>query len=331
MKYSLLILIGSLLYSCSSETKQESIANDSPFIPVESNFTTTDLLLPEGFTYKILFQAEENKVVRKDGKRFPAKGSHDVSVFIPDSVSPETKGILYIGHEGGNVSELGDGGGATVADLELVNGSWEVTSDFHNVDFSTVGGTLWNCGGSLTTNGTVLTCEEVCEPANETMYSSQDKNRDTTRFNNRPLWQNMGYIVEVDPVNKEAITKHWKMGRFVHEDALTTEDGKTVYLTNDNYPAVFFKFETAIPFDYSDGTLYAYQQSKDGESGTWLTMPMDTLSLLFANKTALELGATRFIRHEWIEEINDKFYITETGADQIDWSDYENNDQRVAK
>ncbi len=120
------------------------------------------------------------------------------------------------------------------------------------------------------------------------------------------------------------------MGRFIHEDVAATDDGKTVYLTNDNNPAVFFKFETVKPFDYSDGQLYAYQQSQDGETGSWIEMPMDTMSLLFANKKAIELEATRFIRHEWIEEVNGKLYITETGSDEFDWSKLERNAETAA-
>ena len=48
-------------------------------------------------------------------------------------------------------------------------------------------------------------------------------------------------------------------------------------------------------------------------------MPMDTMSLVYASKTAIELGATMFIRHEWLEKINGKIYICETGEDYFDW------------
>lgn len=293
------------------------------FSALPSDFTTDSLRLPEGFTYTVLFREEFDSVTRADGKRFPAKGSHDMSVFIPDEKFPETKGILYISHETKYADpNLGDGGGATVFDIEKSDdGKWQVVSEFRHVDFSGVGGTNRNCGGSLSPNGTVFTCEEVWAPSTANLWSNGKGHTDTSFQNGRPLWQNMGYVVEVDPHTGKAIQKHWKMGRFVHEDILFTEDGTTAYLTDDNSPGIFFKFITVEPFNYNDGQLYAYKQSADGGSGEWLSLPMDTLSLINCTKIAMEKGASMFIRHEWLEEINGKYYITETGEDNFDWSD----------
>lgn len=305
------------------DTTQAEVIDTTPlFQPIAATYTSDSLVLPAGFTYRILFQEEFSMVTRADGKKFPSKGYHDLSVFIPDKDSPETKGKLYISHESKAANaDLGDGGGATIFDLELIDGHWQVMGDFHHVDFSTVGGTNRNCGGSLSPNGTVFTCEEVWAPNTSYLWDNGKGHTDTTFQNGRPLWQNMGYVVEVDPNTKKAIRKHWKMGRMVHEDIYFTEDGKTAYLTDDNSPGVFFKFETKKAFDYNDGQLYAYKQSADGESGEWLTLPMDTLSLINCTKIAMEKGASMFIRHEWMQEINGKIYITETGEDHFSWSD----------
>ena len=330
--YSILLIV--LIQACGAENSEvlntdsdsipEVIVIDTipPFESIPSNLETTDLLLPEGFTYTVLFQETNDLVVRADGKKFPAKGSHDMSVFIPDATSPETKGQLYISHETKYAdANLGDGGGATIFDIELIDGHWKVVGDFKHVDFSTVGGTNRNCGGSLSPNGTVLTCEEVWAPNTSYLWSGGKGHTDTSFQNGRPLWQNMGYVVEVDPKTKKAVRKFWQMGRMVHEDVHCTPDGKTVYLTDDNSPGIFFKYETKKAFDYSTGQLYAYKQSEDGESGEWLTLPMDTLSLINCTKIAMEKGASMFIRHEWLQEINGKFYITETGEDNFDWAD----------
>ena len=49
-------------------------------------------------------------------------------------------------------------------------------------------------------------------------------------------------MVEVDPKTNKAIHKIYAMGRYMHEDAHCMPDRKTVYLSDDADPAVFFKF-----------------------------------------------------------------------------------------
>ncbi len=328
-KYFLPVLFFSII-SCGdseNETPELKLENDStllevvvdtipPFQSISSNFSTTDIVLPEGFTYKVLF-SEGDDVLTKDGSKFPAKGNHDLSVFIPDENSPNTKGILYVSHETKYKNEnLGDGGGATLFNIEKVDGDWQVIGDFEHVDFSGVGYTNRNCGGSLTPNGTIFTCEETWSHNTDYLYMDGKGMTDTSWVNGRPYWQNMGFIVEVDPIENKVIRKHYQMGKFVHEDALCTSDGKTVYLSDDMNPAVFFKYETNTPYDYNTGNLFAYQLDDDGVSGKWLTIPNDTTAWFNARAYALELGASMFIRHEWLEEINGKIYISETGDDE---------------
>ena len=172
MKLLILLSIPVIIFSCGAEeaVENETVQEDTvaielvdtipPFESIPSNFNTTDLLIPDGFTYRVIF-SEGDMVTRADGEKFPAKGKHDLTVFIPDESDPN-KGILYISHEtSGPNSDLGDGGGATVFDLVKTDGKWEVIGDFHHIDFSVVGLTNRNCGGSLGPNGNVFTCEEV--------------------------------------------------------------------------------------------------------------------------------------------------------------------------
>lgn len=315
----------------STQTIVEIIDTTPPFVPIESNFETKDLLLPEGFTYKVLF-SEGDDVTRADGQKFPAKGNHDMTVFVPNENEPNTKGILYVSHETKYKNEdLGDGGGATIFNIEKIDGQWEVVGDYNHVDFSGVGYTNRNCGGSLTPNGTIFTCEEAWAHSTDYLYQNGKGMTDTSWVNGRPYWQNMGYIVEVDPISKKVIKKHYQMGKFVHEDALCTKDGKAVYLSDDMNPSVFFKFETNTPFDYNSGQLFAYKLLDDGINGEWIELPNDTSAWVDIRNVALEKGASMFVRHEWLEEINGKIYISETGDDEYNLTQSTEKGGRVTK
>lgn len=310
---------------------EEIIDTTPPFKAIQSDFKTKTINLPEGFTYTVLF-SEGDEVVREDGQKFPAKGNHDMAVFVADEESPNTKGILYVSHETKYKNkDLGDGGGATIFDIEKIDGKWQVTSDFNHVDFSGVGYTNRNCGGTLTPNGTIFTCEEAWAHSTDYLYQNGKGMTDTTWVNGRPYWQNMGFIVEVDPKSKKVIKKHYQMGKFVHEDALCTKDGKTVYLSDDMNPSVFFKFETNTPFDYNSGNLFAYKLHDDGLNGEWLALPNDTASWFDIRNVALEKGASMFVRHEWLEEINGKIYISETGDDDYNLTQSTAKGGRVTK
>jgi hypothetical protein len=334
MKRLIIYLIPFLLLACSTDQEiqnAQNIKTDTSsidtlaavdtipiFDPIASNFSTSDIILPEGFTYKVLFSEKTDMVLKENGEKFPAKGKHDLTVFIPDTEFPETKGILYISHETSEAhKDLGDGGGATVFDIELTEKGWGVVGDFHHIDFSPVGFTDRNCGGSLAPNGNVLTCEETWGYNNEYFTKKGLENRDFA--NGREMWENMGYVVEVDPRERKVIKRHMTMGKLVHEDIHVMADGKTAYITDDYSPGVFLKLEMEKSCDFDNGQLYAYKQSIDGESGSWLKLPMDTTSLVNIRKIAVQKGATMIVRHEWIEEIDGKLYISETGEDHFNW------------
>lgn len=309
-----------LLTEDTLSSAQEVIDTLPPFESIASQFDHDSLVLPEGFTWRILFSESVDQVKRADGATFPAKGKHDLTVYVPSEEDPENKGILYISHEtSGPHPELGDGGGATVFDIERKNGSWEVVGDFHNIDFSSIGFTDRNCGGSLGPNGNVFTCEETW--GYDDAYFTKKGLADREFESGLPMWQNIGYVVEVDPRERKVVKRHMTTGKLVHEDVLFTNDNKTCYITDDYSPGVFMKLEMPEAGDFDNGQLYAYKQSDDGESGEWLKLPMDTNSLVNCRRIAVEMGATMIIRHEWIEEINGKLYISETGEDHFSWKE----------
>lgn len=317
-----------LLTACSSAKRDTNIQKKEDtlgvkkselFTPVDTSYTTTSLVLPKGFSYTVLF-SEGDTVVTASGQTAPAKGKHDFVSYIPIDKSSE-HGYLYISHEARVASAtLGDGGGGTVLEIKKTGGAWKVVGPKRNVNFLPVGGTINNCGGTQTPSGMILTAEEM-EPANNSELSNSGKSfTDLKDFGGMKRHENMGWMVLVDPLKAEAKEKVYNFGRYVHEDAHCLPDGKTVFLTDDNCPAVLFKFETEQPNDYSKGQLFAYKQSADGNSGEWLKLPMDMPSLKNARNVAIGMGATMFVRQEWIDGADGKLYITETGTDQIDYN-----------
>lgn len=305
------------LFSCGGSPEQPVAATEptdsfSLFKPIASNFDNRTVILPEGFTYDILYTATLDSVERADGQKFPAREYADFTAYIPIDGSSE-HGYLYVNHESKNLDDnLGDGGGGAVLEVKKENGTWRTLSRRH-IDFTTVGGTLRNCGGTLTPQNTILTAEET-EPKNNAALKGEY--RDTSDFNGLKRYQNFGWMVEVDPKTGQAMHKLYAMGRYMHEDAHIMPDNKTIYLTDDATPAVLFKFVADTAGVYTSGQLYAYKQSADGEAGEWLTLPRELDSLLIIRDVASRMGATLFIRHEWIDGIGDKLYITETGNDK---------------
>lgn len=309
------------LFSCQNKTlindksefigQSNEVEQSSTVRSVEPAPRTTKLILPRGVTYQVIFQ--EGDLVSGNGDSIPAKGGHDCNVYLPKNA---TEGQLFVGHETRQLDPmLGDGGGATLLDLKFINNKWS-TSNKRNVDYSTVGFTLNNCGGKITPHGTVLSAEEICPRSNAELVTYMS---DLSDVNNLKRFENFGWMVEVDPNSGKALQKFITMGRFSHEDALCLKDGKTVFLTNDGNPAIFYKFIATEKGDYTEGQLYAFKQNKAGEKGDWLPLPMDTISLKNANVTAMKLGVSLYQRHEWLTMVDNKIYISETGMDTANW------------
>ncbi|CAG5076761.1 PhoX family protein [Parvicella tangerina] len=301
----------------------ETIPLDSLFEEVDSSYSHSTLLVPEGLTIQILFRESLDTVVRADGMKAPAKGSHDMLTFLADEDDPN-KGWLYVSHETKYRDDiLGDGGGATMFQVEKDSlGNWNRISDFKHVDFTTVSNTQRNCGGTLGPNGMIYTCEESQPMGNGALTRKGKGHQNPHKVGNLEYWQNFGYVVEVDPTTFKATQKMISWGRFYHEDVEFMDDNKTVYLTDDHEPGIFFKFVADVPGEYAEGQLYAFRRSEEGTAGTWIAMPRDTASLLKIRDVAIDSGATMYMRHEWFERVGNKIYITETGHDEEDWAEY---------
>ncbi len=299
---------------------------------LDANFSSEEMLVADNLKYEVLFSGGKDIVTTHDKQETVSKDWQDFTGFIPIHGRSDY-GYIIVNHEKIQKDPvLGDGGGMTVFTVKFDKREkkWMVQDDprgkYRNVDFSEVGFTLANCGGAQTPWGTVLTAEEWLQPNNAAIYADGNGISDTSdymikKFNGKkvnqsiPKYQNYNWMVEVDPKHAKAVRKQYNMGRFGHEGGFVMEDEKTVYLTDDNTPGYFFKFVAEKRRKLDKGQLYAYQQSEDGESGTWLKMPMDLNSMIEARSVAASLGATMFNRGEWIEGVNGILYWTETGRD----------------
>jgi len=125
--------------------------------------------------------------------------------FVPE---PELLQKLDIS-DADSSTVFGDGGGMTVFEVKRQNDEWGVVGPYRNVDFSTVGNTFNNCGGAQTPFGRVLTAEEFAPGSNTELYNGGRRVRDTSdvtitidgQQKTLKRYQNMGWMVEVDPIN----------------------------------------------------------------------------------------------------------------------------------
>ena len=208
---------------------------------------------------------------------------------------------------------------------------------YFNIDFeNTVGETWNNCGGIISPDGRIWTAEEYPPSSNGSF--DHINNADTLDFmigagyignyyEAEPLaqfdgerierYQNIGWMVEIDPKNAKAVRKQYNWGRMSFEGGVIMPDNKTVYLTEDGTPGLFTKFVADTEGDFTTGSLYTYGQETTGENGHWIEMDNDNLDeMLHLADSAYPRGATAFIRLEWITEIDGKVYICETGLDK---------------
>ncbi len=298
-----------------------------PFASLDTNFGSRTLIIPKGYQFTPLFIGGVDSVQLANGTMQNSREGHDLCVYIPKNNS-STEGTIYVGHETSGIDAVrGNGGGATVFNIKKGPYQWKVVGARKKVDFTPVGGTRNNCAGNISPKGTVFTAEETYPSSNAGLNWGSD----TADYAGYKKYLNFGWMVEVDPINNQVIQKCYAMGRYSKESIVFMTDRKTAYLTNDATPAVFFKFVADNVDDYSAGQLYAYKQSLDGLSGSWLTIPRNRDSLNIAYNVALRMGATMFVRHEDLEITPDgSILIAETGADVFDVTSWELQGNRMA-
>jgi secreted PhoX family phosphatase len=306
-------------------------AQSSPFTPIDTSFNAPQHIVPSNpLKSAILIRGSVDTATNAGGVKGLAKDVNDFTGYIPINGRSDSGYVIINNEQNTRDSVHGDGGGMTVVTAAFKNNTWTTVNTsagrVRSVNFAPVGGTIANCGGMQTPWGTVLTAEEWNQSSNSAIWSNGNGYRDTSdwnvgQFNGAPLnrgikrYQNLNWMVEVNPTTGQAVKKHYNMGRFDHEGGTAMPDGKTVYLTDDATPGVFFKFVSDTAGNYNKGQLSFYQQSADGNTGTWIPLPMDLDTMMNARAVAIRRGATLFTRLEWSEHVDGKIYITETGND----------------
>ena len=287
-----------------------------PFNEIPFQDYSTDIIIDKKLSYKILFRMGDT-VYTSTGKSAPAKGMHDMILILPGKKSSEVS--LAVSHECNDSSSvLGDGGGLSIVPVCFKHTTWNVCDSIKNIDFTSVGGTYDNCSGTyIKEKNTILTAEEGTPVNNAYLYKKGKGYRDTSDINGLARFKHTGWMVEVDPDSLTSLRKLYNMGRFVHESALLLNDGKTVFLTDDFAPGVFFKFIASEKNNFEHGQLYAYRDATPDDTSHWITLPMTMDSLVDIRNVALRMGASYFLRMEWMTQVQNKIYITATGCDNF--------------
>ena len=315
----------------------------SPFIPAE--FDSLDLLkvvLPASpIKSQVLFIGGVDKVqcVDKDGKpngETEAKQWHDFIGFTPDDKTNDL-GWVTVNHEMTLEDDLiGDGGGCTVFKIKRQGDTIAIVEqtledgrkgNFFNVDFvNIVGQTGMNCGGIVSPiDGRIWTAEEWWRYDNKHLKSNgfRDttdytvKNSNIAAFEGKTLkrYQNLNYMVELDPRKAKAIRKQYNWGRQPFEGGVLLKDNKTVFIGSDATPGILTKFVAKTAGDFTDGTTYVYSEAAKDK---WVEIDNSVMeNMLNYTESAAKLGATLFNRLEWFayDKENEMVYITETGRD----------------
>lgn len=290
---------------------------------------------------------------------YVAKEWHDFIGFTPDN-SGNSLGWVTVNHEMIVQNDnIGDGGGMTAfrvtrdADNDTLIVMNQTLTDgrsgkFFAVDFvNTVGETGMNCGGITSTfDGRIWTAEEWFRRSNSDIadrdtsdfvigtgtLNGQMVSNGFTDFDGDTIrkYQNVNWMVEVDPREAVAIRKQYNWGRQGFEGGTVLPDNKTVIMGEDATPGWLSKFVANTAGDFTDGNLYVWKHDSNPK---WVQLDNTNLdNMLNYKDAAVAAGATMFNRIEWVvySEETGKVYFTATGRDNPGgrWED-ENADGAV--
>lgn len=284
-----------------------------PFTPIDTNWSNKGLLLPTGYYGSMLYTNGDTLINAANGKE-TSKDNQDAVAYVPNGSIDQ--GWLVVAHKRTQSDATrGNGGAVSIVPIQRNTFYWKNNGPKLKMDFTSVGGTWSNASAATTGSNTVLIGEDN-PPVNNKALTSWN---DTSDVGIYKRYLNYGWVVEVDPATNRVLGKQFQMGRFSHEGILVMPDNKTVYMTDDNPYAVFFKFVALNAGNFSSGQLYAYKQSVDGSSGSWLPISPNRDSLNIARDVAVRAGATVFIRLGGLQLApNGSIYLSEIGSDNAD-------------
>lgn len=255
------------------------------------------LKLPHTHTFQVLMQAGDYSTI--------PKFNSDFTGYVPINNSSEN-GYLSINNEfkvGSDCNTNIASGGVLVLDIEFDNDFdiWNVLKGT-NINFDAFEGTSKNCSGAVTPWGTIISSEEH---GNSSLECQAYHSNGYYRY---------GWQVEIDPVNKQVLGKHYAMGRFKHENAAIHPNQRTVYQGADDEDGYLYKFVAYSAGDLSAGDLYVYKDDDDASKfvqnfkiksagkGKWIRIANNSINERNRTKEfAKAVGATKFNKLEDVE------------------------------
>ncbi len=201
-----------------------------------------------------------------DGALLFTSEKPDFNIFVPTN-SEGTEGYLYSTWESrpAGVSQLH-------IEWNDMSGEWD-TLGGKMLDLGSIGGGWVLCFGTMSPWGTPLLSEELYfedtinwNNPNYNYHEDQLELADYLGYYPNPY--DYGWIIEVEDADSEVpeFERLYPLGRFSHENAQVMPDRKTVYLSDDEYGTVLFKFIAESEGNLDSGTLFAAKVNQD--SGT---------------------------------------------------------------
>ncbi|NQV51612.1 MAG: DUF839 domain-containing protein [Flavobacteriales bacterium] len=318
---------------------------------IEPTYVTDEVIVPSSpLILQHLFiggthLVETNPTYGNAGGSYPAKEWHDFIGFTPDETG-NSLGWVTVNHEMIVQNDhIGDGGGMSafrvtrdtnndtliVMEQTLADGR---QGKFFAIDFvNTVGETGMNCGGIESSfDGRIWTAEEWFRTSNTSIAdrdtsdftigtgtaNGQTVSNGFPGFNGQTIkkYQNVNWMVEVDPREAVALRKQYNWGRMGFEGGAVLPDNKTVFIGEDATPGWLAKFVADTPGDFTAGDLFLYKHDATGSK--WVQIDNTDLDVMLnISDAAVSAGATMFNRVEWVryDEETDAIYFTETGRD----------------
>ena len=261
-----------------------------------------------------------------DGNRLFTSEKPDYNAFVPLNADG-SRGYLYTAWEDrpSGISQLEIEWNTTSAEWDVLGGMM--------LDLSSVAGGWVLCFGSMSPWDTPLLAEELyfsdTEDWNDETYNYHDDQESLEDYlGSYPNPYDYGYIMEIEnsATTEPDFIKHFAMGRFSHENAQVMPDERTVYLSDDGYDTVLFKFVADTAGDLSSGTLYAAKVNQDDRSDS-ATTGFDVEWLEMASSSNSDIQS-------WIDEYDgittadfiagENSYITD--EEITDWAEGRLND-----
>ena len=206
-----------------------------------------------------------------NGEEILVSQKPDFNAFIPTN-QDGTSGYLYTAWEDRP---------AGISQIEIqwdsASNQWDVISS-QMLNLSSINGGWVLCFGTVSPWGSPLFSEELyfddTEDWNNVNYRyHQGQQLLASYLGTYPNPYDYGFIVEMEEsqTNDPGLIRHYTMGRYSHENAQVMPDNKTVYLSDDGYDTVLYKFVADAPGDLSRGTLYAAKLNQDSTTDSSTT------------------------------------------------------------